>query len=171
MQPTTKRTGAEAGVAAIALMMLSTGIASAQYMENPKTIYGPTVERTLTTPVDAALPGATIVWSPANVTTTTLRAKLGVLQLQTPDSNYTAAYSVKPCGGKNGYTVKIDGVETPLQLTIEGQGTEFSTNIATANRGLGANALLNIYADSAPLPGEYSTCIAVTTMADEGIPD
>ncbi|EKM9598339.1 hypothetical protein PV619_001204 [Salmonella enterica] len=168
MQPTKKRSVVERGLTTTMLLLLSTGPAKAEpYTQSPKTMYGDKVETQLTTKVSSIIAATHVVWSPAAAVTSQRPTHLGDLRIvASGDGVKPAAYLITPCGNLD-YDVKINGANTPVHLRIESADYDARGEILTATSDPQSSALLKIYADTAPLAGEYTSCVAVTSMADE----
>ncbi|ECL5066584.1 hypothetical protein FTQ05_14750 [Salmonella enterica] len=168
MQPTKKRSVVVRGLTTTMLLLLSNGPAkAAPYFQSPKTMYGDKIETTLTTKVSSIIAATHVVWSPAAAVTSQKPTHLGDLRIvASGDGIKPAAYLILPCGGLD-YDVKISGVDTPVHLRIEGADLDEQHEILTATEDPQSSALLKIYADTAPVAGEYTSCVAVTSMADE----
>ncbi|EJP9631833.1 hypothetical protein NZF17_000910 [Salmonella enterica] len=168
MQPTKKRTVVGRGLTTTMLLLLSTGPAKAdEYMQSPKTVYGDKIETKLTSKVSSIIAATHVAWSPAAAVTSERPTLLGDLRIVTNgDGIRPAAYLITPCGGLD-YDVKISGVDTPVHLRIEGTNLDSRHEILTTANDPQGSGLLKIYADTAPVAGEYTSCVAVTSMADE----
>ncbi|EMB7449137.1 hypothetical protein VAB55_003135 [Salmonella enterica] len=169
MEPTKKRSVAECGLATITLLLLSTGPALAEpYTQSPKTVFGTKIETPLSTKVTSIIAPTEVVWSPASAATSNHKTLLGDLHIMTSgDGIKAAAYVIEPCGGAPDYDLKINGADTPLHLSLEGPSYSPHDGFLTAATDARSIGLLKIYADVAPMAGEYTTCVAVTSMADE----
>ncbi|EKM3981586.1 hypothetical protein PUT37_001917 [Salmonella enterica] len=169
MEPTKKRSVAECGLATITLLLLSTYPALAvPYTQSPKTVFGTKIETPLSTKVAPIIAQTEAVWSPASAVTSNHKTLLGDLQIMTSgDGIKAAAYVIEPCGGAPDYDLKINDADTPLHLSIEGPSYDAHDGFLTAGSDARSTGLLKIYADVAPMAGEYTTCVAITSMGDE----